>query len=66
MKKFKKCRCAAGLDSTPLEKVYSASWRKNFRSIKLYISLNYVGQIYFSELVNGKQPTLSDGLAKLV
>jgi len=39
--------CAVGFDLAPLEKVYSVRWRRKFRSIESYISLNYVGSNIF-------------------
>ena len=42
MKNSKKCKFTAALDSIPLEKTHSASYRRKTRSIKSYISLNSV------------------------
>jgi len=47
MKNSKKCKFTAGLDSIPLEKVHSASYRRKIRSIKSYISLNFAGSNIF-------------------
>ena len=44
---------AARLDPVSLDILLSISWRRNFRSIKPYISTNYVRSTYFGESVNG-------------
>jgi len=47
MIKCREYRCAAGLEPISLYKVHSVSYRRIFRSIGSYISLNHTGSNRF-------------------
>ena len=44
---MKDIKFAVELESVPFERVHSDSWRINFRSIKSFISIKYVGSNIF-------------------